>query len=89
MPVISEGKIQFIEEDNEGVLAYTRILNDQKLVVFCNLKEEENEVKWTEEKAKKLIGNHSDEENLEIKDGKLKLKAYEFIVLESVVSFKL
>lgn len=59
MPVISKGKIKFIEEENEGVLAYTRTLDDQKLVVFCNLKEEVNEVAYAEEKAEKLIGKLS------------------------------
>ena len=59
MPVISKGKIKFIEEENEGVLAYTRTLDDQKLVVFCNLKEEVNEAAYAEEKAEKLIGKLS------------------------------
>ena len=55
MPVISEGKIQFLEEDKEEVMAYTRTTDNQKLAVFCNLKEEESEVEWEEEKAEKLI----------------------------------
>ena len=79
MPVISKGKINFIEEENEGVLAYTRTLDDQKLVVFCNLKEEVNEVAYAEEKAEKLIGNYPGEEKLDIQNGKLKLRAYEFV----------
>ena len=79
MPVISKGKIKFIEEENEGVLAYTRTLDDQKLVVFCNLKEEVNEVAYAEEKAEKLIGNYPGEEKLDIQNGKLKLRAYEFV----------
>ena len=75
MPVISEGKIQFLEEDKEEVMAYTRTTDNQKLAVFCNLKEEESEVEWEEEKAEKLIGNYPDEDNLDVQNGKLKLRA--------------
>ncbi len=82
MPVISEGKIKFIEEDNEAVLAYTRTLAGQELAVFCNLKEEETQVKWTEEKARKLLGNYSDAEKTDVLNGRLKLRVYEFVVFE-------
>ena len=75
MPLISEGKIQFLEEDKEEVMAYTRTPDNQKLAVFCNLKEEESEVEWEEEKAEKLIGNYPDEDNLDVQNGKLKLRA--------------
>ena len=74
MPVISEGKIQFLEEDKEEVMAYTRTTDNQKLAVFCNLKEEESEVEWEEEKAEKLIGNYPDEDDLDVQNGKLKLR---------------
>lgn len=82
MPVISEGKIKFIEEDNEAVLAYTRTLDGQELAVFCNLKEEETQVEWTEEKARKLIGNYPNAEKPDVQNGRLKLRAYEFVVFE-------
>lgn len=75
IPVISEGKIQFLEENKEEMLAYTRTTDNQKLAVFCNLKEEESEVEWEEEKAEKLIGNYPDEDNLDVQNGKLKLRA--------------
>ena len=75
MPLISEGKIQFLEEDKEEVMAYTRTTDNQKLAVFCNLKEEESEVEWEEEKAEKLIGNYPDEDDLDVQNGKLKLRA--------------
>ena len=36
-PVISEGKISFLETGADRVIAYERMLGEQKMLVFCNL----------------------------------------------------
>ena len=79
-PVIAKGKIQFNEEENEAVLGYTRTLDDQKLTVLCNLKEEPAEVKWTAGNGmRKVLGNYRDD--VDVKDGRIVLRPYEFLVL--------
>lgn len=81
-PIIAKGKIQFKEEENEAVLGYTRTLDNQKLTVLCNLKEEPAEVEWTaEDGMRKVIGNYSDD--VEVKEGKIRLRPYEFLAVEA------
>ena len=80
MKIISQGKIAFQEEENEAILRYTRTLGDQKLEVLCNLKEEPVEVEWTAgDEFQKVIGNYVG--NLDVKDGKITLRAYEFLAV--------
>lgn len=80
MKIISHGNIAFREEENEAVLRYTRTLEDQKLEVLCNLKEEPVEVEWTAgDEFRKVIGNY--DENPDVKDGKVELRPYEFLVV--------
>lgn len=81
-PIIAKGKIQFKEEENEAVLGYTRTLDNQKLTVLCNLKEEPAEVEWTAgDGMRKVIGNYSDD--VEVKEGKIRLRPYEFLAVEA------
>lgn len=40
-PVIQEGSIDFLCQDQEGIFAYERVLGKQRLVVYHNLTEEE------------------------------------------------
>lgn len=40
-PVIQEGNIDFLCQDQEGIFAYERVLGKQRLVVYHNLTEEE------------------------------------------------
>ena len=80
MKIISQGKIAFQEEENEAILRYTRTLGDHKLEVLCNLKEEPVEVEWTAgDEFQKVIGNYVG--NLDVKDGKITLRAYEFLAV--------
>ena len=44
LPVIANGTIRFLDEESEGVIGYVRELEGTKLVVLCNLCEEENKV---------------------------------------------
>ncbi len=83
--VISEGEIAFIENETENVLAYTRSLNGQELIVWNNLKDTDTVVEIKDEwkTYKKILGNYEDEAVAEkIKGNKLVLKPYEVIVLE-------
>ena len=79
MPIISDGTVQFLDEKDEAVIGYVRELNGQKLVVLCNLSENDKEAAWQNERDlyKLLLGNYT--------DGKAdaKLRAYECKVLIS------
>ena len=62
LPVIANGSIQFLDEESEGVIGYVRELEGTKLVVLCNLCEEENKAVWQSEwdSYELLLGNYSD-----------------------------
>ncbi len=83
--VISDGEIAFIESENENVLAYTRSLNGQELIVWNNLKDTDTVVEIKDEwkTYKKILGNYEDEAVAEkIEGNRLVLKPYEVIALE-------
>ena len=42
--VIARGNIEFMEVENAGVLAYTRCLDKQKLLVCCNFRDVESQM---------------------------------------------
>lgn len=79
MPIISDGTVQFLDEKDEAVIGYVRELDGQKLVVLCNLSENDKEAAWQNGRDlyKLLLGNYT--------DGKAdaKLRAYECKVLIS------
>ena len=76
--VIARGNIEFMEVENAGVLAYTRCLDKQKLLVCCNFRDVESQMEFTQEwkSGRKILGNY--EENYKV----LTLRPYEIIVLE-------
>ena len=80
LPVIANGSIQFLDEESEGMIGYVRELEGTKLVVLCNLCEEENKAAWQSEwdSYELLLGNYS--------DGKVDgtLRPYECKVLRSI-----
>ena len=80
LPVIANGTIQFLDKESEGVIGYVRELEGTKLVVLCNLCEEENKVVWQSEwdSYELLLGNYS--------DGKVDgtLRPYECKVMRSI-----
>ena len=80
LPVIANGSIQFLDEESEGVISYERELEGTKLVVLCNLCEEENKAAWQSEwdSYELLLGNYS--------DGKVDgtLRPYECKVIRSI-----
>ena len=80
LPVIANGSIQFLDEESEGMIGYVRELEGTKLVVLCNLCEEENKVVWQSEwdSYELLLGNYS--------NGKVDgtLRPYECKVMRSI-----
>ena len=57
--VIARGNIEFMEVENAGVLAYTRCLDKQKLLVCCNFRDVESQMEFTQEwkSGRKILGN--------------------------------
>ena len=80
--VIARGNIEFMEVENAGVLAYTRCLDKQKLLVCCNFRDVESQMEFTQEwkSGRKILGNY--EENHKNNYKVLTLRRYEIIVLE-------
>ena len=80
--VIARGNIEFMEVENAGVLAYTRCLDKQKLLVCCHFRDVESQMEFTPEwmSGRKILGNY--EENHKNNYKVLTLRPYEIIVLE-------
>ena len=80
--VIARGNIEFMEVENAGVLAYTRCLDKQKLLVCCNFRDVESQMEFTQEwkSGRKILGNY--EENHKNNYKVLTLRPYEIIALE-------
>lgn len=80
--VIARGNIEFMEVENAGVLAYTRCLDKQNLLVCCNFRDVESQMEFTQEwkSGRKILGNY--EENHKNNYKVLTLRPYEIIVLE-------
>ena len=80
--VIARGNIEFMEVENAGVLAYTRCLDKQKLLVCCNFRDVESQMEFTQEwkSGRQILGNY--EENHKNNYKVLTLRPYEIIVLE-------
>lgn len=79
--VISEGKITFLEKENEGILAYRRDCEGSSIAVFNNLTAEETEAAadGTWAGYRKILGNYEDGE---VGTDVIRLRPYESIVLE-------
>lgn len=78
--VISKGSIEFLEKENEDVLAYRRAYEDEELIVLNNLTGKEVTVPAESAWAgyHKLLGNY---DGAEIKEG-ITLRPFETIALE-------
>lgn len=86
-PVISDGKIEFLCQENEDILAYRRYLKEEELLVFCNFRGEcvqmgdirdaEGEKEYfLDERYEKILGNYEGKGEDET------LRPYEVIVYE-------
>ena len=73
---------EVMEVETAGVLAYTRCLDKQKLLVCCNFRDVESQMEFTQEwkSGRKILGNY--EENHKNNYKVLTLRPYEIIVLE-------
>ena len=78
-PVLSEGQIAFLCQDQNEVLAYRRFLDDDSLYIFNNLSDKTlslDEVTWTDA-CEPVLGNYSSP----LTDGgRLLLRPYETVV---------
>lgn len=86
-PVISDGKIEFLCQENKNILAYRRYLEEEELLVFCNFRGEcvqmgdirdaEGEKEYfLDERYEKILGNYEGKGEDET------LRPYEVIVYE-------
>lgn len=84
-PVIAKGKISFLETGTDMVLAYQRILGEQKLAVFCNLAGEKQEIKVDEEWSsyEVLLENYK-ERKIAFNEKTYTMEPYEFMVLGNI-----
>ena len=80
-PIIAKGEISFYETGTDMVFAYRRKLEEQEIVVFCNLGEKEQKIKLDTEfhDFRVLLENYKAQkvENTEY----YTMKPYEFLVL--------
>lgn len=79
-PVISEGKIEFLCQENQDILAYRRYIGETELIVLCNFRGGEVDVEkpMKQHKYKKILGNYEEkQETVDI------LRPYEVKVYEN------
>ena len=78
--VISDGSIEFIEKNNDDVLAYKRKLDAEELIVLCNFRanevnlQEKSAAQYLKDGYQKLIGNYDKVEE--------HLRPFEVVVLK-------
>lgn len=81
-PVIAKGEISFKETESDKLMAYERILGDQKLAVFCNMGEEKQHItilkEW--ENSSVFLENYKNRET-ELKEDYI-MEPYELLVLK-------
>lgn len=62
-PVISEGDIRFLETEEENLLAYERVLGEEKLTVLCSFSGQELPIpEALQTEGQILIGNYEEQE---------------------------
>lgn len=79
--IVQDGSINFIERENNDVIAYRRSLDGKNLIVLCNFREKEISLReknlsdWSADGYKKVLGNYEGlSENL---------RPYEVVVFEN------
>lgn len=84
-PIIAKGEISFLETESDTLLAYERILGQQRLIVFCNMDAKCQDVKISEEWSsyKKFLGNYEREDMLSGKED-YTMEPYEFMVFANI-----
>ena len=78
--LIVYGTYDLILDDDKDIYAYTRTLDDEKLIVYCNFSENTREVELPQEftTGKILISNYNDA----VVNKKITLRPYEAIVIQ-------
>lgn len=81
--VVAKGTIDFLARENADVISYVRSLEEEQLLVICNLRGKESRIelaqKWLS--GRKILGNY--DKKFESDRETLTLQPYEIIVLES------
>lgn len=87
IPVIAYGKYILLDAENENIYAYSRSLNEEKLLIVCNFTAEQQvfELKHYSEDGdhETLIGNYVNPKIIQLGE-KLKLRPYEALVLRKL-----
>lgn len=85
LPVISEGRIEFIKTGQTKIMAYKRWYGDDILVVFCNMDSSKQSIMLDEDWQgyQKVLGNYGDAPE-RLTGEKYELRPYEIFVAEKV-----
>lgn len=83
LPVISEGRIEFIKTGQTKIMAYKRWYGDDILVVFCNMDSSKQSIMLYEDWQgyQKVLGNYGDAPE-RLTGEKYELRPYEIFVAE-------
>lgn len=84
-PIIAQGKLSFLETGKDTVLAYQREMEDQKLVVLCNLTEQRQIVTAEEDWGRfgRLLGNYPGRK-IEQGEASYTMEPYELLVMGNI-----
>lgn len=85
-PVISDGKIEFLYEEEDSVFAYRRYLQDEEMVILNNLTDEDVIFEDGEflQNVEKVLGNYEGEFSFW---DRIKLRPYETMILKKGTGF--
>ena len=85
LPVISDGKIEFIKTGQTKIMAYKRWYGDDILVVFCNMDSSKQSIMLDEDWQgyQKVLGNYGDAPE-RLTGEKYELRPYEIFAAEKV-----
>ena len=81
-PVIAKGSIHFMETDSDDLMAYERVLDEEKIAVFCNMSRKKQSITIPEtwKNSSVFLENY---ENREVDpDKEYEMKPYEILVLK-------
>lgn len=79
-PVLIYGTYQILQANHPHIYAYTRTLNNQKVIVLLNFKSQNSEIKLTEAKSFNniMVNNY---EFLNVENGLVTLKPYQAVII--------
>jgi len=81
---LRSGQIKFIEKGKNGILAYTRTLQNEKILVVLNFSSRNKEMHLSGHTSYKVLLDTYISYNDRVKSGTLSLAGYEAIVLEAI-----